>query len=288
VHYFVDMHDGRMNFISNIDDEKCKRVVDANEAVQDILKFYTLGRNVFNALNELQEWSAQTQHNANQLLHNVSHGEQLVRRFLLEFRTCLDHMETHIKRNYGKKSALWQVFSNETSKAYDHYLEYAFTYHLRNYGQHCDRIVHGLRGSTGIGISSNVSILLSTYDDWKPIDKEYMEKVGIDIDLCDMLSKAFFALNSALKGILQHMLQIDDVGNKLLYLRRWGDFLSGGFQHAVNSFHIYNLVFADGSSAMQEDLASGDVHIHACAINWEMIYEFTDCLAAVKHRDEDA
>ena len=47
-------------------------------------------------------------------LRNLHTAERLVRGFLFEFRTCLDHMETEIKRAYGEDSDLWEIFKTGT------------------------------------------------------------------------------------------------------------------------------------------------------------------------------
>ena len=145
-------------------------------------------------------------------------AERLVRGFLFEFRTCLDHMETEIKRVYGEDSELWKIFKDGTSNAYDKHPEYAFTYHLRNCSQHCKNVVHGFNCATGIGISSNVQTLLTEYDRWKQEDKDYMSASGSEIDLLYTFSETFKAFNSALVPVIRYLLNSNSVGDKLLYL----------------------------------------------------------------------
>ncbi|MPQ48267.1 hypothetical protein GCQ56_14785 [Marinifilum sp. N1E240] len=55
---------------------------------------------------------------------------------LSSFRFFLDHAETHIKRQFGKKSNESKDFKTLTSSFYDEYFSYRFLYKLRNFSQH--------------------------------------------------------------------------------------------------------------------------------------------------------
>jgi len=57
--------------------------------------------------------------------------------YLSSFRTLLDHVETIIKRKYGKASNQTSQFQEQTSYLFDNYFAYRFMYKLRNYAQHC-------------------------------------------------------------------------------------------------------------------------------------------------------
>lgn len=233
---------------------------------------------------ELIEWSNGSNSSGNYILRNLHTAERLVRGFLFEFRTCLDHMETEIKRAYGEDSDLWKIFKTGTSSAYDDHIEYAFTSHLRNCSQHCKNVVHGFNCTTGIGISSNTSRLLSEYKKWKQIDKDYMAACGSDVDLLKTFSETFSAFNTALKPVMQYLLNNNNTGTKLLYLREWGDSLHSQFKHDVHCYHIVNIEFSDGSSATQNDMASGDVIVNAYPLDWELIYELSDSITPSKQK----
>jgi len=56
---------------------------------------------------------------------------------MMSAKTFLDHMETNIKREYGKDSEQIKLFKNLTSKEFDDKFSYKFMYKLRNYVQHC-------------------------------------------------------------------------------------------------------------------------------------------------------
>ena len=238
MYYFVDMYEDKLTFIDNIDSETCLKVLEASDSINQVLDFYFLGKCVSDAWDELIEWSNKSNTNGNYILRNLHTAERLVRGFLFEFRTCLDHMETEIKRAYGEDSDLWKIFKEGTSSAYDNHIEYAFTSHLRNCSQHCKNVVHGFNCSTGIGISSNTSRLLSEYKKWKQIDKDYMAACGSEVDLLKTFSVTFSAFNTALKPIMQYLLNNNNVGTKLLYLREWGDSLQKQFKHDVHCYHM--------------------------------------------------
>jgi len=270
---FVNTHDGNLNIIQGIEEKKCNLVLSAAESTHEVLEFYILGKCVADAWHQLKTWGLETKLDTNHLFRDLHTAERLVRSFLFEFRTCLDHMETEIKQKYGKSSDLWRIFHENTSKAYDDCPEYGFTYHFRNCSQHCKNVVHGFCGATGTKISSNTKKLLEEYDSWKETDKEYMRNCGENIDLLQTFSKCFSAFNTALIPVVGYLLNNNGVGNDLMYLREWGDYLSNCYQLDVSSFHLAE--FEDSEN--QEDL-NENVKINAFPIDWEMVYELTDSI----------
>lgn len=281
MYYFVDTYNDMLNFIGNIDNETFKNVLDAYNSVDKVLEFYTLGKCVSDAWHELIQWSNEAKRGSNHIMRNLHTAERLARAFLFEFRTCLDHMETEIKRFYGTDSKLWNIYEDGISKAYDEHPEYAFTYHLRNCCQHCKNIVHGFNCTTGIGLSSNVQLLLAEYNKWKQVDKDFMLACGKEIDLLKTFSEAYTAFNTALAPVVQYLLSINNVGNKLLYLRDWGNSLHEQFQHDIHCYHIANITFSNGDDATIEDMATGDPIITAYTIDWDKIYELSDLITTI-------
>ncbi len=282
MYYFVDMYDNRLNFIDNINNEKCKEVIEALNSVEEVLEFYNLGKCVKDAWDELIEWSNEADRSGNMIMRNLHTAERLVRGFLFEFRTCLDHMETEIKRKYGESSTLWNLFKTGTADAYDNHPEYAFTSHLRNCSQHCKNVVHGFNCATGIGISSNTSRLISEYKKWKQIDKDYMTACGSEVDLLKTFSETFTAFNDALAPIVCYLLNTNNVGKKIQYLREWGDSLHKEFKHDVNCYHIAHIVYNDGTDATRDDMVTGDVVVNVHPFDWEMIYELTNSITRIQ------
>lgn len=280
--YFVDMYNGKMNYISNIDFETCNQVSKAEDNTQEVLELYSLGTCVRDALDQLIEWSQKADNSGNYMMRNLHTAERMCRGFLFEFRTCLDHIETEIKRRYGESSELWSVFKEGVSNAYDTCAEYAFTYQLRNCSQHCKNIVHGFNGDARIGISSNAKKLLDEYKKWKSTEKQYICDAGTDIDLLKTFSKAFLALNEALAPVIQYLLDRNNVCNDIRYLREWGDSLSKQYNHDVHSFHIFDIKFNDGREATIADMTAENIIIYAYPFDWDMIYELSNSLTIRK------
>lgn len=280
--YFVDMHDDKMHFIADIDEDKCNELLQSYNAVGEILFFHRTGQCVCDALDQLLKWNNTANPSGNYLMRNLHTAERLVRGFLFEFRTCLDYMETHIKDEHGEDSEIWKIFDKNTSIAYDSYPEYAFSYHLRNYAQHCSNVVHGFNGISGIGISSNAERLLQEYKKWKPIDKAFLQNAGNEVDLLHTFSNAFQAFNTALKPVLAYLLNNNGIGEEVIFLRQWGDYLCKGYGHEVHCYHIFDIQYQDGRSATKEDMDSNNVEIKAYPIDWELIYELSDSITATQ------
>lgn len=276
--YFVDMHDNKSHFITSIGEEKCNEVLQSYNAVDEVLFFHGMGMCVRDALEQLLEWNKTANPSGNYLMRNLHTAERLVRGFLFEFRTCLEYMKTHIKEKYGTKTELWKLFERNKSKQYREHPEYAFTNHLRNCAQHCTTVVHGFNGKKGMGISSNSKQLLKDYHEWKPIDKDFINKSGDNIDLVDTFSIAFQAFNEAFKPVMKYLINHNDVGKEITFLRQWGDYLCKVYGHEVHCYHIFDIQYQDGRSATKEDMDSGNVVVKAYPIDWELIYELSDSI----------
>jgi len=278
MYYLVDMYDGKLNFVENIEETVCREILDASDSVKETLEFYALGKGFCDAWDQLILWSNTANRDGNYMMRNLHTAEHLVRGFLFEFRTCLDHIETDIKRKYGEDSELWNIFKTGTGNAYDNFPEYAFTYHLRNCSQHCKNIVHGFIGNTGIGISSNVSLLLNDYKKWNAVDKQFMESSGPVLDLLAIFTVTFTAFNNSLKPVIQYLLNTNNTAQKLLYLRKWGDSLCKEFKHDVHCYHIANIISCDGQVIPMENMSQDNVSVRIYPIDWSFIYELTDSI----------
>lgn len=208
MYYLVDMYNDKTNFIDGIDSDTCQKILNSSTIISETLEFYYLGKCVSDSFDTLIQWSYSANPSSNYIMRNLHTAERLVRGFLFELRTCLDHMETKIKQEYGKTSEFLKVFEDSTHATYNAHPEYAFTYHLRNVSQHCQNIVHGFNSPTGIGISCNVQKLLNEYDKWKPVDKDYMINSGENVDLLKTFSVAFQAFNEALIPVIRYLLLI--------------------------------------------------------------------------------
>jgi hypothetical protein len=106
--------------------------------------------------------------------------------YLTSFRTLLDHIETIIKRKYGKESVQATKLKNLTSHLYDTYFAYRFIYKLRNYAQHC-----------GLPIDE-FSISAK-----KMSDNKYKSEYKIDFD-CNTLQSKFKEWGTVKNDFLKH------------------------------------------------------------------------------------
>lgn len=280
---FVYIENGKMTIIKGIDEEDCRKTFEAAVAVKETLEVHFLVKCVADSWSALKKWDRETPRDTYYLMRNLHTSERLVRSFLFEFRTCLDHLETAFKRKSSEDSQLWDTFERETNQAYDNCPEYAFTYHLRNFSQHCENVVHRFGSSdNGLGISSSKNALLSGFDGWKETDRIFLSKKGESIELIPVFSKAFDALQEAMEEVMEYLLNHNEIGKNLWYLRKWGDSLSSQLGHDVHSFHIVEMVCGDGSSAKEEDFARDDISVNAIAVDWDLIYELTDMMSSGK------
>ncbi len=282
MYYCVDMYDGALHFIQGIDGDTCAQIHQAAQDTREVLHFYALGKDILDAILALDTWSRTASTDGNHLMRNLHTAEELVRGFLFAFRTCLDHMETEIKQKHGEHSPLWQLFQAGVHHAYDTCPEYAFTYHLRNCAQHCKNVVHGFSHGQGLGIVSNTRRLRAEYTKWNSVDKAFMASAGDTLNLLDIFSKAFSAFNDALRPVMQQLLDTNQAGSGVIYLRQWGDRLSSLYQHEVHCFHIVSLEFPDGREATREDMAGNDIRVNAYPMDWDRIYALSDSIQVKK------
>ena len=254
------------------------------QGVQRVLRFYLLGVYLHEAYEQLQEWSEQQQGIHGNRAENLRHkAERLCRGFLFEFRTCLDHIETEIKRQYGEDSEFWRFYKRHKNEAYDNHPEYAFTYKLRNCSQHCTEIVHGFNGSEGLGLSSNRELLLTGYDGWKPCHKEHMENLGKNIELLPQFRQALAAFDTVLTALIQYLLDENGTDEKLAYIKKWGDALHRECGYDINDINVIEFVYEDGRAATAEEFEAGTpgIAIHAQVIDWDTI---TDLFSRLQPR----
>lgn len=280
-HILFDMYDGKLNPVTGIPEETTDRIYSSIIGVEKLLFYYSLVFSVMDAYHELIEWNPIHKDVvcSNYLLRDIHKADRLTRSYLFEFRTVLDHMETAIKRDFGQHSEEWNIFSSNTSNAYDQVPEYAFTYHLRNCAQHCANVVHGFNGCTGSCISSNKKQLMQDFSGWKSVDTDFMARCPDNIDLSSVFGKANAALSNALTPLIQHFLNEGDTLKQLWFLRRWGESLVVNFKRDVHSYHMLTPVLPDGSEASIEDWKSGKVEsFDGNLIAWDEIYALTNNL----------
>lgn len=79
-------------------------------------------------------WNGVKKSDSEELFSNVN---RLFLNYLSSIRTFLDHIETHINREFGVDSKEFTEFKKMLSVFYDNSFAYRFFYELRNYSQHC-------------------------------------------------------------------------------------------------------------------------------------------------------
>ena len=269
-----------------IKSNECRRVTNISDDVPDqfysylndahrVIDFYIHDEILHDVFTQVENWCSQNPIIGGNRKLKLSHeAERLCRGFLYEFRTCHDHIETEIKRTYGKESELWKLYERLTHDAYDNHAEYGFTCHLRNCAQHCLSIVHGYNGTQGVGLSASSQVLQSGYDKWKDYDLEYMAATGENIDLLLLFRRALEAYDAILSATIQYLLNENNTSAKLIYIKEWGDTLRQTLDCDVNDLYVVGLRHADGSLAAAEELESHKpgILIDAHLIDWDTIY----------------
>ena len=109
-----------------------------------------------------------------------------------------------------------------------------------------------------------------------------MTACGSEVDLLKTFSETFTAFNDALAPIVCYLLNTNNVGKKLQYLREWGDSLHKEFKHDVHCYHIAHIVYNDGTDATRDDMVTGDVVVNVHPFDWEMIYELTNSITRIQ------
>lgn len=279
--YFANLKDNTLRPIISKDKQVCNIFKEALKNTDELISVHTMLTYVKEALIELETWCRHAPEQSNNLVQDLNKAEKLCRAFLLEFRSYLDHIETHILRNYGKESEIYSIFKTGTHQAYDISHEYAFTYNLRNYSQHCKNSVHSiLRNTVGIRPVSNPQSLLREYKKWKTNDKVYIESFNKDIDLQNIFECTYNAISYNIQQpVIQYLLDHNNVGVDITYLRTCGDQFVNQSGDDVSNLHLIDILHQDDSSATVEEYHSGvDVKFTANKIDWKSIYEITDSM----------
>lgn len=202
----------------------------------------------------------------------------ICRDYLFSLRTCLDHMEKYVKDLKDQGTDLLKLFTDGTHAAYDGCKEYGFTYHLRNCVQHCENIVFKVDSNTESDIKTSKAMLLSNYDGWNEYDKEFLCGCEDYFSLTKLFSKAQKAFEKAIAPVLQYTIDKGTVTEDLLFLRNWGDSLSGFFQHDVQCFHLIVAIRPDQTPVDMNGEVPMDAELTGYLIDWEMIYQLTNCI----------
>ena len=120
--------------------------------------------------------------------------------YIFSFRTYIDHLETFLKRTFGKTSEEFNGYKQLTRSLYDGYFEYRFIYKLRNYAQHCGLPVDIFSITTSLNngiydVKINMAFdpqgLLEKFDGWGTQLSRELSDMDSPLDVMK-LTRSFF------------------------------------------------------------------------------------------------
>lgn len=154
----------------------------------------------------LIEFSEDQNNLGNYDIDRLSHGVNiLLLNFMMSVRTFLDHMETHVKRTYGKISCETDLLKNLTSTEFDSKFSYRFMYKLRNYVQHCGmppinytktKVLKGDNPRASIVAEFDRNALLFGFDSWGAKVKPDLEALGNNFSVFDTIYEFYWSILS--------------------------------------------------------------------------------------------
>lgn len=170
---------------------------------------------------------------------------------MMSARTFLDHMETFIKREYGKKSGQSELFKELKSEEFDGKFSYRFMYKLRNYVQHCGmpplsyskiKNIEGNSHFFGMTVVFDRDALISSFDDWGTLVKS-------EIKLKDEKFEAFEIIEEFIKSILRIYIRFNDetrFQRTITARARLATILNQGEAYYEDDYCLFRLAGEDG------------------------------------------
>lgn len=139
--------------------------------------------------------------------------------WLTSFRLYLDHVETDLKRHFGKASSQVAAFEDATHIAFDKYVGYRFCCKLRNY-LHCAHPLSRIEISEtdlsrspkavqSVALLLDRDNLLSTFDAWGKIVGNDLIGMPKTFPLLPLAAEAMEGLGTVYEAVLD--IQVDDV-----------------------------------------------------------------------------
>lgn len=129
---------------------------------------------------------------------------------LSSFKAMIEHLETRIKRNFGKDSIECKKLKEILSREYDEEFSYAFSYKLRNYIQHCGmpkfifNINQNMNDPNNMELSLEIDLdrdnLLASFDAWTTVKSRLMS-IDKEISLLTILNDLMYSLVNILIDI---------------------------------------------------------------------------------------
>lgn len=96
------------------------------------------------ALDEITRWTSDWSRG----IGNVHRVSRRIANFVATCRMYFDQVSQHVRELFGRDSNEVALLKKSRSEAYDSALSYRFLEALRNYVQHCDLAIHGLKMHT--------------------------------------------------------------------------------------------------------------------------------------------
>ena len=285
VYCFVEIQNNRFERTTILKEDQSLVIEDAIKNTRKILETHASLAYVQDALKDFDVWSKMAKTGGEMITRNLHTAERFCRGFLFEFKTYLDHMQTMLSHTYGKESQALTLFKNGTHDAYDNSPEYAFTYQLRNYAQHCENVVHSAGGNqcdVGVKPTSHSAKLLSEYKGWKDDEKQFISQ-RTAIDLLETFKKTYNALSYVHTPVIQYMLDHDNVSTDISYLRKWADWLTQTcdvHKEDIWYWHFAHILHNDGSEFTEKDYGNDDGNrkYEVRVIDWGSLYALSDSL----------
>lgn len=178
------------NYISSIDE------LNNFENLRRLFQIFLLNHNEFieftiNDSKLLFENSLSITGNKENYNKHFLHLNRIFLNYLTSFRTLLDHIETIIKRKYGKSTKETMHFEELKSYLFDNFFAYRFVYKLRNYAQHCGLPIDEFllsatkvtdeKFKTEYKIDFDSEKLLKKFDGWGIVKKDLMKYNEISV-----------------------------------------------------------------------------------------------------------
>ena len=179
--------------IRPLSEAEVQEIRDCNKDIFDFNRHFKLAEYVlhnFTSLkacveNSLQDFAESTDPIGRYDLDTFGHEVNInILNLMMSARTFLDHMETYIKREYGKESNEIKLFKKLTANEFDNRFSYKFMYKLRNYVQHCgmpplsyskSKVMEGKSPHTSITLEFDRDELIKGFDGWGAIVRPELE-----------------------------------------------------------------------------------------------------------------
>lgn len=178
--YFVELSEKGISILKQISEEDYQDILPHVKKISNLevdMKRINIVENAYNELISAYDIMVRDEQNLNEeILINYK-----LSAYLSAFKKFTDNWQTHITRTFGKDSDELKMFKTATAKQYDNHMAYKIMYRLRNYDQHCYGIISKITKSLGDNgerqcfILSNRDELLTSFDDWKSEEIEFLK-----------------------------------------------------------------------------------------------------------------